>query len=119
MVWVSCVVFFFFMIRRPPRSKRPDTLFPYTTLFRSHGQQQIEVMDEGDAHRQQGAYTDHPQLESAHREGDGEPCRERHGDHFTRAIDGGEPGGIVQTETQRAAHEIGRASCRERGCQYV
>src|SRR3546814_18088786 len=23
------------MIRRPPRSKRPDTLFPYTTLFRS------------------------------------------------------------------------------------
>src|SRR3546814_5108864 len=25
------------MIRRPPRSTRPDTLFPYTTLFRSHG----------------------------------------------------------------------------------
>src|SRR3546814_10402463 len=24
------------MIRRPPRSTRPDTLFPYTTLFRSH-----------------------------------------------------------------------------------
>src|SRR3546814_8539730 len=24
------------MIRRPPRSKRTDTLFPYTTLFRSH-----------------------------------------------------------------------------------
>src|SRR3546814_13172598 len=23
------------MIRRPPRSPRPDTLFPYTTLFRS------------------------------------------------------------------------------------
>src|SRR3546814_15677410 len=23
------------MIRRPPRSTRPDTLFPYTTLFRS------------------------------------------------------------------------------------
>src|SRR3546814_17256077 len=29
------VVFFFFMIRRPPRSTRTDTLFPYTTLFRS------------------------------------------------------------------------------------
>src|ERR1051326_9478139 len=28
---VSCVFFFFLMIRRPPRS----TLFPYTTLFRS------------------------------------------------------------------------------------
>src|SRR3546814_8379659 len=27
---------FFVMIRRPPRSTRTDTLFPYTTLFRSH-----------------------------------------------------------------------------------
>src|SRR3546814_7832000 len=29
--------FFFLMIRRPPRSTRTDTLFPYTTLFRSVG----------------------------------------------------------------------------------
>src|SRR3546814_13324398 len=28
-------VFFVLMIRRPPRSTRTDTLFPYTTLFRS------------------------------------------------------------------------------------
>src|SRR3546814_8255478 len=28
-------VFFLLMIRRPPRSTRTDTLFPYTTLFRS------------------------------------------------------------------------------------
>src|SRR3546814_5596147 len=27
---------FFLLLRRPPRSKRTDTLFPYTTLFRSH-----------------------------------------------------------------------------------
>src|SRR3546814_10322811 len=27
--------FFFLMIRRPPRSTRTDTLFPYSTLFRS------------------------------------------------------------------------------------
>src|SRR3546814_2155884 len=27
------------MIRRPPRSTRTDTLFPYTTLFRSHPEQ--------------------------------------------------------------------------------
>src|SRR3546814_14588725 len=27
--------FLFLMIRRPPRSTRTDTLFPYTTLFRS------------------------------------------------------------------------------------
>src|SRR3546814_11225729 len=26
---------FFLMLRRPPRSTRTDTLFPYTTLFRS------------------------------------------------------------------------------------
>src|SRR3546814_6795373 len=32
------IVFLFLMIRRPPRSTRTDTLFPYTTLFRSfHG----------------------------------------------------------------------------------
>src|SRR3546814_15760088 len=30
------IVVFFLMIRRPPRSTRTDTLFPYTTLFRSH-----------------------------------------------------------------------------------
>src|SRR3546814_3447783 len=29
------VFVFFLMTRRPPRSKRTDTLFPYTTLFRS------------------------------------------------------------------------------------
>src|SRR3546814_15577428 len=31
-------LFFFLMIRRPPRSTRTDTLFPYTTLFRSFPQ---------------------------------------------------------------------------------
>src|SRR3546814_3627318 len=31
----SFMLFFFLMIRRPPRSTRTDTLFPYTTLFRS------------------------------------------------------------------------------------
>src|SRR3546814_16768744 len=30
-----CRFVFFLMIRRPPRSTRTDTLFPYTTLFRS------------------------------------------------------------------------------------
>src|SRR3546814_14299557 len=31
------------MIRRPPRSKRTDTLFPYTTLFRSELIKQVEI----------------------------------------------------------------------------
>src|SRR3546814_14718732 len=30
------MLIFFLMIRRPPRSTRTDTLFPYTTLFRSY-----------------------------------------------------------------------------------
>src|SRR3546814_18003572 len=32
-ITIYCI--FFLMIRRPPRSTRTDTLFPYTTLFRS------------------------------------------------------------------------------------
>src|SRR3546814_11624116 len=32
---VLCRCVFFLMLRRPPRSTRTDTLFPYTTLFRS------------------------------------------------------------------------------------
>src|SRR3546814_17452769 len=36
MILLFLIFFFFFlMIRRPPRSTRTDTLFPYTTLFRS------------------------------------------------------------------------------------
>src|SRR3546814_17762478 len=37
LLWFYCIyfLFFFLMIRRPPRSTRTDTLFPYTTLFRS------------------------------------------------------------------------------------
>src|SRR3546814_13403927 len=39
-------LFFFLMIRRPPRSTRTDTLFPYTTLFRSD-EQFVAVVDDG------------------------------------------------------------------------
>src|SRR3546814_12885055 len=41
-------VFFFLMIRRPPRSTRTDTLFPYTTLFRFDRARLL------DAHRPKG-----------------------------------------------------------------
>src|SRR5215475_15566886 len=44
-----CFLFFFLMIRRPPRS----TLFPYTTLFRSH-------------HRQGGDHRAEPRLRRRH-----------------------------------------------------
>src|SRR3546814_4243735 len=38
------LVLFFLMIRRPPRSTRTDTLFPYTTLFRSK-HRAIDIFD--------------------------------------------------------------------------
>src|SRR3546814_11796346 len=47
-----CIVFFFLRIRRPPRFTRTDTLFPYTTLFRSDGP------DAGMAAGQQGGEGD-------------------------------------------------------------
>src|SRR3546814_17541000 len=45
------IFFFFLIIRRPPRSTRTDTLFPYTTLFRSalalfrRGQEEAPFVD--------------------------------------------------------------------------
>src|SRR3546814_14929602 len=42
-------MFFFLMIRRPPRSTRTDTLFPYTTLFRS---EHAGEADRADAQRE-------------------------------------------------------------------
>src|SRR3546814_7412931 len=56
--------FFFLMIRRPPRSTRTDTLFPYTTLFRSDWkkarskQQQLQAAI---AHLQRHGQTPQPQ----------------------------------------------------------
>src|SRR3546814_6673073 len=42
------------MIRRPPRSTRTDTLFPYTTLFRSFGELAVHRRDAEPAARQGG-----------------------------------------------------------------
>src|SRR3546814_5774849 len=39
------------MIRRPPRSTRTDTLFPYTTLFRSREDRDDEQPDQGGSSR--------------------------------------------------------------------
>src|SRR3546814_19388080 len=38
-------MFFFLMRRRPPRSTRTDTLFPYTTLCRSAGPGGAAIVD--------------------------------------------------------------------------
>src|SRR3546814_12585890 len=51
-ILVKCLVFicfFFLMLRRPPRSTRTDTLFPYTTLFRSILGELAGLGDDGEA----------------------------------------------------------------------
>src|SRR3546814_18499163 len=54
------------MIRRPPRSTRTDTLFPYTTLFRSHCQHQrlVRLLQCGAGRRFRGGpfRCEYPQL---------------------------------------------------------
>src|SRR3546814_8268975 len=42
------------MIRRPPRSTRTDTLFPYTTLFRSSPSRFVHCAHDGETTGQQG-----------------------------------------------------------------
>src|SRR3546814_3219898 len=52
-----CLFFFVLMIRHPPRSTRTDTLFPYTTLFRSTGKERChdpDTLDFGDCSRARG-----------------------------------------------------------------
>src|SRR3546814_20218028 len=39
------IFLFLLMIRRPPRSTRTDTLFPYTTLFRSGSDRRCSASD--------------------------------------------------------------------------
>src|SRR3546814_14534067 len=86
------LIFFFLRIRRPPGSTRTDTLFPYTTLFRS--------CDQPVARQPPARFG--PAGDRGGRADDAEP-RRRH------ALCGA--GGIRS--------QIGRASCRERVCQYV
>src|SRR3546814_8158382 len=50
-------MFFFLMIRRPPRSTRTDTLFPYTTLFRAESVRRAFEIDPGQDLRTPGLPT--------------------------------------------------------------
>src|SRR3546814_13290474 len=105
------------MIRRPPRSTLTDTLFPYTTLFRSlhlqhQARQQAEAEVEDESHRDEGR----GELE-AEKEG----LRHHAGDHLRNVahqqrLAGNED--LVDLD-DAAQQQIGRASCRERVCQYV
>src|SRR3546814_17399989 len=109
------------MIRRLPRSTRTDTLFPYTTLFRSK-ETQAAAYDVKVARASRlptvsatadGGYIDY--LGSLDVRGSGIPLSQS-GTTATAGVTATIPlfqGGLP------AAREIGRASCRERVCQYV
>src|SRR3546814_18849749 len=103
------------MIRRPPRSTRPDPLFPYTTLFRSLLSADYESRYgntiplrfwhlKGNADKARKLFTEFPKLL----------------DFFEGTIGpypfADEKMGVVETPH---LGKIGRASCRERVCQYV
>src|SRR3546814_12327358 len=120
------------MIRRPPRSTRTDTRFPYTTLFRSiRGSPARDMLEEmrgilvrgelGASHLLELATTAAARILRMPWRGSLSP-----GDKADLVIvaDTGQPGpctlpGLDRSQLRAVVHEIGRASWRERVCQYV
>src|SRR3546814_19886898 len=109
--------FFFLMIRRPPRSTRTDTLFPYTTLFRSPAARRLEcIVDVARGSRPRGDLADLPD-DHDRRPRRSVPAQYRISrrrcprESLCRAT------GADPRRAWRA--EIGRATRRERVCQYV
>src|SRR3546814_15581814 len=109
------------MIRRPPRSTRTDTLFPYTTLFRSlpvHG----AVLEHPDAHGFGGRRGGAPQAGQGDRNS-GEPAQQGHrqpplqGPAIPKAL--GMTLELFYLTKRNNRGEIGGGSGRERWCQYV
>src|SRR3546814_14410131 len=109
------------MIRRPPRSTRTDTLFPYTTLFRSveqHfnminrrvGQNAVAKIEDMGPILEGGENIFHSGLQCSTASDESQRIkialyRKPHGQN-----------GVCP---MRINSQIGRASCRERVCQYV
>src|SRR3546814_17909516 len=100
------------MIRRPPRSTRTDTLFPYTTLFRSNGQICYQVsMHE-------------PSLRTSRlviAGGLGAAIAIAGTGFFLgrMTLPDAEPSSVAKPAPVVPPSQIGRASCRERVCKYV
>src|SRR3546814_20182145 len=120
-------VVFFLMIPRPPRSTRTDTLFPYTTLFRSHRARALEAVDGDesmvlavdDADHQAGETVEIEEAIVLGMNG----TRDHDFDGFANGRDQRlrfEEAELVLDEcADLAGLEFGRASCRGRVCQYV
>src|SRR3546814_14698179 len=139
------LLFFFFclMIRRPPRSTRTDTLFPYTTLFRSRAGRccaaaSAEVLRPPrpvgpslmflpcNDYSQRAFHDLIPRFEYGKDDqqrrlgsnGNRGPARAL--DERSRPVCAVEPARSHQPPAcAAAARQLGSATCRERGCQYV
>src|SRR3546814_12699075 len=125
--------FFFLRIRRPPRSTRTDTLFPYTTLFRSllkemsdpeiattvEGQRAVfqsrQASREGQADLIRGQVEQaRTQIEAVKVERAAVQDQLKLNDRELKVVRE-----MYEKGLERLTRQIGRASCRERGCQFV
>src|SRR3546814_14410405 len=112
------------MIRRPPRSTRTDTLFPYTTLFRSHA---LETTRDGNDHPEYWSL-DQSDIAISDRHDLTQPLDERYGRDIQRngaekaSADNGDYRGIEtekrphRTEERRVGTEC-VSTCRSRWAQ--
>src|SRR3546814_20732903 len=95
------------MILRPPISTRTDTLFPYTTLFRSS------------PHAARGLPAPVPRGATPDRRRQAQIlCRSRVRGPLRQGVMPFKRCEDLAPENRPALGKIGRASCRERGCQY-
>src|SRR3546814_14940850 len=123
------------MIRRPPRLTLTDTLFPYTTLFRSAGRASAYPLHLPSSARQSFAvlarimHSSPPNRNQTPGRVSGRSDRDidAHGDdeQGERTLEQQLVGGKLPAEQNAqccpddTTGEIGRASCRERVCKYV
>src|SRR3546814_16421030 len=112
------------MIRRPPRSTRTDTLFPYTTLFRSEARDQLDRAAKiAEIGFELGGRVgvEHRHGESLSDRSRGSPRRAASDSYAFESARTGRapPARSCKSGRLRSCRQIGRASCRERVCQYV
>src|SRR3546814_17140016 len=106
------------MRRRPPRSTRPDTLFPYTTLFRSFIWANMPLgkpysLTEQEAWDVAAFINSHERPKDTRQTGTVAEALEKYHEgeqSYYGKVLGGKLLGVGK---------IGRESCRERVCQYV
>src|SRR3546814_17093427 len=130
-------IIFFLMIRRPPRSTRTDTRFPYTTLFRSvvegsvrarqdrrgdeEGLQVLPVLVHGDAaFAGQGVVMETLNLAQTRGYGTGGTLHIVINNQigFTTSDPPDTRSTLYFTDGVTIFEEMGRALCRESVCQY-